>query len=504
MEANFFRFLVHELGPRLKGRRIEKIFKPCDGVWNFKLGARAYLLFMPGGKREALFYSDSKPDNPDKPQGEVQWWRKHVVNKKIVDQELFWQNRQLALKLSTEEPKWILMDLKNGLSLVEGLPGQSSLSPQWPSLQEILDNEEIYKFYPQISPLLRKTVYSQPRQNSHALLKFLQNDTPQEYYLYSSESRVYSLLPWPLPENISGDYSLEKFDSAIQAAEKYGWNLLNRHIRSLSQVDSENKRRFKKIRRNLAKLEQDEQRLEGMESLQEDAELIRNHMYKFDPREKTSNLEIIDHNGVSRCLELNPGLTIHQNMEQLFQKAQKGRRGMQAVRERKNTLHQELNADQNHVGSDGKGLQFRDNKRKDPVSNTHRRFKGLQVHYFKSSDGFTILRGKNKKSNHKLLSQAAKPFDFWFHAQDGPGAHVILRRDFSAQQVPRSSILEAASLAALSSYQSMDDKARIMLALVKDIRPLKGAELGQVRVDAVQESLRVAPDSELEEKLKIV
>jgi len=505
MEANFFRFLVQELGPKLQGRRIEKVYKPYEGVWNFKLGARAYLLFLPGGKREALFYSGFKPDNPEKPSGEVQWWRKHVAKKKIVDYVSLWPNRQLALRLSSHEQEWILLDLKKGLQLRKDLPEQGTYSPRWPSIEDILSDPEIYTSYPQISPPLRKTVYSQSEPESRELLHNLCNNQTDSFYVYSINDRVHNVLPWCLPRDLACDYNVEKIDSALQAAEKYGWSLLRSYIAHISQADAENKRKFKKIRRNIAKLEQDEKRLQDMASLQDEAELIQNHMYKFDSREKTSCLEIIDYNGYLRRLELDPGLTVYENMEVLFGKAQKGRRGLQAVRERKEKLQNELNRQQeDRTASREKDPQ---NMIKTTSGNVAqgipKRLKGLQLHYFVSSDGFTILRGKNKKSNHKLLSQSASPFDFWFHVQQGPGAHVILRRDYFAQDVPRSSIIEAASLAALSSPQSMDDRARVMMALVKDVRHVKGTELGQVRVDAVQESLVVAPDRELENKLKL-
>ena len=503
MEANFFRFLVQELGPQLKGRRIEKVYKPYEGVWNFQVGTRAYLLLMPGGKREALFYSQFKPDNPEKPSGEVQWWRKHVVNKKIVDYVSLWPNRQLALKLSTADQEWILIDLKKDPQLRKDLPENANCSPGWPSIKEILTDPQIYTSYPQISPPLRKTIYSQSEAASESLLNFLRYKTADTFYLYSRKGSVYNLLPWCLPRDLSSDFGLEKFASALQAAERYGWGLLKDHIANLSDGEGEVKRRLKKIRRNIKKLEQDEQRLQEMASLQEDAELIRNHMYKLGSREKISHLEITDYNGKYRKLHLDPRLNLQQNMEVLFNRAQKGRRGLQAVKERKELLQKELNKDQKkNPEFQEKNFPYTGNGKKES-SRIPKRLRGLQLHYFLSSEGFTILRGKNKKSNHKLLSQAARPFDFWFHVQQGPGAHVILRRDYFAQDVPRNSILEAASLAALSSYQSMEDRARVMLALVKDVRHLKGAELGQVQVDVVQESLLVTPHRELERTLKL-
>lgn len=86
------------------------------------------------------------------------------------------------------------------------------------------------------------------------------------------------------------------------------------------------------------------------------------------------------------------------------------------------------------------------------------------------------------------LLQTASPFDYWLHAQDGPGAHVIVQRDFPKQDVPESTIQEAAALAALASHLKMADRGDVLLCLVQDVRAIKGAGLGQVAVDKVLRS----------------
>lgn len=510
MEANFFRFLLQELTPKLKGKRIQKVYKPFEGVWNFKLGSRRHLFFIPGRKRGALFYTDSQPDNPAHPSGEVQWWRKQLMDKKITDCLSLWSERQLALRLSTETPeitssrKWIFLDLKQGLELSDTPPDRAFSSPSWLDLEDILVTPEIYTKYPQISPLLRKTLHNQSRAKSRSLLEFLQNATAEHFYLYSQDSRVLNILPWKLPPGILDESRTEIFKHAHEAAEKYGWNLLQEYIQDQTRSEKERKRRLKKIKRNIDRLEQDEKRLRDMASLQEKAELMQNHLYKFNPREKRTCLEILDYHGNIRHLDLDPGLTINQNMEQLFKKAHKGRRGLEAIEKRKKSLHSQWLYLENDLVHHREDLSR--NKRKFEKSTqpkTPARLRGLQVHYFKSSQGFNMFRGKNKKSNHKLLTQAAKPFDFWFHVVDAPGAHLILQRDYSAQKVPRSNLLEAASLAALASFQSTENRASIMMALVKDVQTQKGADLGQVKVDLVQETLDAVPDRQLETRLKI-
>ena len=124
-------------------------------------------------------------------------------------------------------------------------------------------------------------------------------------------------------------------------------------------------------------------------------------------------------------------------------------------------------------------------------------FKGVAAHVYRTSDGFLALRGRNAKANDQLL-RLANAFDLWFHVADGPGAHVILRRDHPGRDVPRASLIEAAGLAALASFAAKAATAEVLVALVADVRRIKGAAAGKVAVSAVLETVRVRPAPELE------
>ena len=131
------------------------------------------------------------------------------------------------------------------------------------------------------------------------------------------------------------------------------------------------------------------------------------------------------------------------------------------------------------------------------------KYRGIKVGTYRSSDGFLILRGRSAQANHQLLTKAASPFDYWLHAQDGPGAHVVVRRDFPAQEVPERTIQEAAALAALASHLKMADRGDVLLCLVRDVRTIKGANLGMVGVDKVLRTVRPVIDPALEERLRL-
>ena len=115
---------------------------------------------------------------------------------------------------------------------------------------------------------------------------------------------------------------------------------------------------------------------------------------------------------------------------------------------------------------------------------------------------FLILRGRNIAANHRLVTEVASPFDIWLHAEGGPGAHVLIKRDHPGQPIPERTLLEAAAIAGLASWQAGDAKARVMYAPAGEVRKIKGAALGRVRLESAA-SLVAAIDPEIEARLRI-
>lgn len=114
---------------------------------------------------------------------------------------------------------------------------------------------------------------------------------------------------------------------------------------------------------------------------------------------------------------------------------------------------------------------------------------------FLSSDGFTLLRGKNAQGNQALL-KLGQAHDFWLHALDGPSAHLIIRRSHAAEEIPETTLREAAVLVGEKSWQRHDAKARVMVALLRHVHAMKGAAPGTVKVDTVLRTLIVPLDGE--------
>ena len=73
---------------------------------------------------------------------------------------------------------------------------------------------------------------------------------------------------------------------------------------------------------------------------------------------------------------------------------------------------------------------------------------GKPMHYV-SSDGYDLYVGRNNIQNDQISFHLAAPSDIWFHANDIPGSHVILKTNGEKMDdIPDRVFEEAASLAA--------------------------------------------------------
>lgn len=110
---------------------------------------------------------------------------------------------------------------------------------------------------------------------------------------------------------------------------------------------------------------------------------------------------------------------------------------------------------------------------------------------FTSSDGFQILVGKNNRQNDLLTLKTAASYDIWLHTKNIPGSHVIIRTQ--RQDVPDSTLLEAANLAAYHSSAKMSYNVPVDYTIVKNVKKPSGAKPGMVIYESFK-TINVTPD----------
>jgi predicted ribosome quality control (RQC) complex YloA/Tae2 family protein len=102
---------------------------------------------------------------------------------------------------------------------------------------------------------------------------------------------------------------------------------------------------------------------------------------------------------------------------------------------------------------------------------------GIPLH-MQSRDGFTILIGKNSRQNEEVTFHQAAANDTWLHARGVPGAHVIIKA--GGRDIPRSTLEQAASLAAYYSQARGSTSVTVDYTLQRHVRHMKGGGPGMV------------------------
>ena len=118
---------------------------------------------------------------------------------------------------------------------------------------------------------------------------------------------------------------------------------------------------------------------------------------------------------------------------------------------------------------------------------------------FVSSDGFTILVGKNNKQNDYLTLRIADPEDIWMHTKNIPGSHVIIK--CAGKDVPDETLYEAAMLAAYYSKGRMSSQVPVDYTMKKHVKKPSGSKPGMV-IYETNSTIYVTPTEEMTVKLK--
>ncbi|WP_416674562.1 Rqc2 family fibronectin-binding protein [Egbenema bharatensis] len=96
---------------------------------------------------------------------------------------------------------------------------------------------------------------------------------------------------------------------------------------------------------------------------------------------------------------------------------------------------------------------------------------------YQSPSGFEIWIGRNNRQNDQLTFRLATDYDLWFHTQEIPGSHVLLRLDPGAV-ADEADLQFTADLAAYYSRARQSDQAPVVYTQPKLVYKPKGAKPG--------------------------
>ncbi|MDY4191957.1 MAG: NFACT RNA binding domain-containing protein [Oscillospiraceae bacterium] len=119
---------------------------------------------------------------------------------------------------------------------------------------------------------------------------------------------------------------------------------------------------------------------------------------------------------------------------------------------------------------------------------------------YRSSDGFTILVGRNNLQNDRLTLKEAHNYDVWFHTQKIPGSHTVVVSE--GRPVPDSTLEQAAVIAAYNSRARDSALVPVDYTIIKNVKKPPGARPGRVIYSDFKTAV-VTPSRELSESLRV-
>jgi len=288
------------------------------------------------------------------------------------------------------------------------------------------------------------------------------------------------------------------FESMNAAAEAFFWprleSLLLEALRR--ELASPIRTRIRGLERRCAKIEEDIQKLESFAERQHEGDLLKVNLRLA--RKGLESLTVSDWvTGAPHAIKLNPALGPVENMELIFKKAAKGKRGkniadkrLEATRDEKAALEDllyyvesaETVEELERLAADVPLSKAPAQTKKSPIDKKPERPGGSAMfREFRSPGGLTVLVGKSGRGNDFLLRHKARKGDLWFHVKGRAGAHVLLPRRAGGEPSDEDKAF-AAGLAVHFSLARGKGKTEVIVADVNDLSRPKGALPGQVIV----------------------
>lgn len=251
-------------------------------------------------------------------------------------------------------------------------------------------------------------------------------------------------------------------------------------------LDNINKK-VKKNMRILSLLEEEALEKQDFIKYKEQGDILAASIYTLK-RGMTSLTTYDFYNNKEISIPLDPQITPQENLEKLYKKYNKLKRGMEANKRRFIEINEELNylnsiklfidnssntdnlkLIQEELISQGYiKLQQKKGNRKKQIKEI-----GYGVLEF---EGFKILYGRNNIENDNLTFKVASKEDIWLHSKNIPGSHVIIK----ANEITEEMLLKGAEVAAYFSKSSTGDKISVDYTKKRYINKPKGSKPGFV------------------------
>ena len=301
------------------------------------------------------------------------------------------------------------------------------------------------------------------------------------------------------------DYERKNFLSPGELLDEYYYELDNKN-KINQRVASLIKNINTKIDRNRKKVEKQRNELlnaENRDKYKIYGELILANLHKTPENHKLRVINYYDPEQKEITIPLDPRFNLPQNSQKFFKRYNKLKKAeeelekliditLNEIKYLENILFSieecETIDDLNDIYSELISEGFMKRKSKADKSN-----KTKPITAFISSGGHEILVGKNKTQNDMITFKIAKNEDYWFHAKNMPGSHVIIRT--KGDELTDEEFIEAAKIAAYYSKGKNSSTVEVDYTKKSNIKKPPNAKPGFVIYDT-NYSMLVKPNIE--------
>jgi predicted ribosome quality control (RQC) complex YloA/Tae2 family protein len=277
----------------------------------------------------------------------------------------------------------------------------------------------------------------------------------QQFYIYQEPEPLFAMLELRHTGNITLKFS----GDLITAAQSY--IALIYRTTSLAQVRSQLHSRLilslQQLQRKLSKQQTELVNLPTAGEYREWADTLLSNLHQVQGYITAIELPAISDPEQLIQIPLNPKLTPAENAAKYYEKSRQIEASCAELQEsiQKNTwLIQEVTDQLRTIESCNDLKILRQMQQKLPAQIVRQAgsdsVESKPFHRFLIEDR-EILVGKSARDNDELSFKHARPEDFWFHAEHGPGSHVVVRNPHKEDSLPKELIEIAAGIAAFYS-----------------------------------------------------
>lgn len=218
--------------------------------------------------------------------------------------------------------------------------------------------------------------------------------------------------------------------------------------------------------------------------------LLVANLYRVKPGSRSVELEDWQ-TGEKVMIELDPSRAPSANATRFFNLYKKARRGIVEVERRIDALNGEISWLREQIWLTQNAVEEADLPFEEKKANHYRsgfrskkempvgrkgRVNGIKPSF--EIDGCRFYVGRNAKQNDILTFQVARRGDWWFHANEVPGAHVILKKPEG--EIAEHDLWAGAVLAAWFSFAKESSKVAVDTTEVSHVKRIPGGMPGRV------------------------